>query len=131
MLKGEQIERGVFGRADKIQDREAILQEIREKEKFLETYEPTKLKGEAANKAYAYAKELEGKIKESLQGSGDFYRKYAEQGKDGLAFDRAVEHEMKLMQDKGYKQMVKEYKAIMRRLDPDNPSISNIERFRR
>jgi len=131
MLKGKQIERGVFGRADKIQDKDAILQEIRQKEKFLETYEPKKLRGEAANKAYARAKELEEKISECLQGSKDYFQKYADKGKDGLAFDRAVDHEMRLMKDKKYKQMVKEFRAIMRQLDPDNPTLGNLERFRR
>jgi len=118
----------------KIQDPYLIEKEIKEKEELIRRHGPQKLKGNRANQAYAEARELEKRIQESLQKGKDFKRPYPTSKSSHRAegdFERAVQHEMKVMKDRGLKKDITRWKAILRNLDPDDPTLANIERLRK
>lgn len=114
----------------KIQDEVEFKSEIRKKRELLEKHAPKKLTGERANKALREAKELESELRESLLNSRDYYQSQPKNGST-LDFERAVNEEMRRMKDKAYKNKIIRYKSLMRQLDPEDPTITNIERFRR
>ena len=118
----------------KIQDPYLIEKEIREKRELLKRHAPQKLKGNRANEAYAEAKRLEKRIQESLLRGKDYKQPYPTSKSSSHAdrdFERAVQHEMKFMTDRELKRDITKYKAIMRNLDPDDPTLANIERLRK
>lgn len=114
----------------KIGDEREFLREIQKKKKLISDHAPEKVSGPQANKLYARAKELESKISEYLQPSRQFYMQKPKEG-NSHDFDRAVQHEVKFQTDKRVKAEIMEYRSIMRRLDPSDPTVSNIERLRR
>ena len=60
----------------------------------------------------------------------DYYQRYPKDG-NSYDFDRTVRQQIAFQTDKNIKNAVKEYKNIMRRLDPQDPTISNIELLRK
>lgn len=114
----------------KIQDEVEFKAELNKKKELLKNHEPRKLTGERANKALREAREIESFLKDSMQNNRDFYQP---QPKNGSThdFERAVKEEMRRMTDKGYKEKAMRYKSIMRQLDPSDPTLTNLERFRR
>lgn len=114
----------------KIGDETEFRKEISKKKKLLADHAPEKVTGPAANKLYARAKELEGRLKEYLAPEKQFRMRRPEGG-HSYDFDRAVQHEIRFQTDRKVKAEVLEYRSIMRRLDPSDPTVSNIERLRR
>lgn len=117
-------------RRPKIQDKAEFMGEIAKKKELLKKHEPKKLSGERANKALKEARAIENEIKEGLLSTRDYYMKQPKDG-NSLDFDRAVREEMRRMTDKSFKEKVFKYKSIMRQIDPTDPTVTNIERFRR
>ena len=115
----------------KIQSEAEFVGEISKKKKLLKDHTPRELKGADANKAYSRAQELRDIIVDAMPKSKDYYQKYPTIGDSGLDFDRTVRQQIAFQTDKKVKNAVKEYKNIMRRLDPQDPTISNIELLRK
>lgn len=113
--------------AHKIQDKAEFYANIMQKKKMLEDCTPKKLTGAAGNKALKRAREIEAKLKETMLSS----KEYMQSKNDSYDFNRAVNYQVKLMTDPEYQKMTREYKNIMRQIDPSDPTISNIERLRR
>lgn len=126
MLKADQS-----SRSPKIQDISGFRADIAKKQKLIEDFAPKKVTGKQASKLYARAKELEVKLKDVLLPSKDYFQSYPKGGGSSHDFERAVRRQMQIQTDKQLKNEVLEYKSIMRRLDPDDVGLSNIERFRR
>lgn len=117
-----------------IQDPDAVKGEILKKKAMLERCTPKKFRGQKANRALAHARELEAEIKEAMPSSNDYFRPYPAKGKtfrQERDFDRSVRQQMAFQSDKKLKKKIREYKHIMRRIDPDDPTLTNIERLRR
>jgi len=108
----------------------ALRQEIGDKKKWLQKYDAEKLTGNAANSAYKRVKELKEKIKEKLQPKGKFYQSYPTNQRKEKDFQEVVKHEAALLRDKGYKDMVREYRSLMRQLDPEDMTAPSIESLR-
>lgn len=117
-------------RRPKIQDEAEFMSDIRKKKELLKNHEPQKLTGAKASRALKRAREIESELKDSLLPRKDYYQDYPKAGFNS-DFERAVNEEMRRMRDVGYKQKIFEYKRIMRQLDPSDPTLTNIERFRR
>lgn len=134
MLDGKEIDSGVSGRADKIVDKEGVRREIEKKRKMIERYTPKKLTGEAANRAFKLARELEKRIKDAMPSAKDYFQR-ASRKNDGYSkqqsFEQAVNAQFKFQTDKKLQQDIVQYKALMGQLDPDNHELRNIERLRR
>lgn len=127
MLESDQAQR-----TPKITDVAEFKSEIEKKRKILLNHKPRKLTGQKANKAYAKAKELRKIIQDAMPSRKEYYRQYPK-GSEGTDFDfeRAVRQQIAFQTDKGMQENVRQYKAILRRLDPDDPVISNIELLRK
>jgi hypothetical protein len=108
----------------------AMREELHSKKRWLEKYEAEPLKGDAANKALKRANELKERIKAKMQPKNKFYQFYATNQRKEKDFQEAVSWEAKLLRDKEYKQEVQEYRALMRQIDPSDPTVFNIERLR-
>jgi len=119
---------------DKITDPASFFNDIAKKKKLLREHGAEKLVGAEANRAYAKAKQIEQKIKEAMPTRREYYRPYPSE-KTSMDhegdFERAVNQQIKFQNDPHINQMVREYKHIMRRLDPEDPGVSSIERLRR
>ena len=124
MLKADQT-----SKSPKIQDVGEVMQNIKKKKVVLENHTPKKFRGQTSNKAYARAKDLALKIKNELPGKKDYYMPYPKDD-SSQDFERVVNQQVKFMTDPKIQGMVREYKYLLRRIDPSDPSISNIERLR-
>jgi len=113
----------------KIQDGAEFHGEINKKKKVLEDHKPKKLRGQKANRAYKEADRLKAIIQDHMITRKQQESKYPK-GFDH-DFERAVEQQMKFQTDSELKQSIMRYKNIMRRLDPSDPTITNIELLRR
>jgi len=124
MLKTDQS-----SRRPKIQDVGEVMQNIKKKKALLVDHIPKKFRGPTGNKAYARAKELAAKIKNELPGKKDYYMQYQKEDSN-FDFERVVKQQVRFMTDPKIQGMVREYKHLMRRIDPSDPSIANVERLR-
>jgi hypothetical protein len=111
-------------------DTEAMHHELSRKKAWLQKYTPKKLTGAQANKAYARVKELKEKISEKLLPNKEFHQPYATNQRKERDFQIAVQHEAALLRDRNYKRDVQEYRALLVQLDPEDPTVRNIEALR-
>jgi len=127
MLKADQSQT-----TPKITDVTEFKAEIAKKKKLIKNHAPKKLTGQKASKAYAKAKELKKIIQEAMPSSKEYYRPYPK-GENGHNFDfeRAVKQQMAFQTDPKIQKAVQNFKSIMRRLEPENSEISNIELLRK
>ncbi len=117
----------------KIQDVGSVKAEILKKEQYVLRNSPSKLKGEAANKAYKEAKELEGIIKKNMPKGKSYHQPYPKSGASHLKsqnFEDAVRQQMAFQMNPQIKTAVLKYKNIMARLSGGDPHETNIERLR-
>lgn len=109
-----------------------IKQDISKLKRTLHDGTPHKYTGEQANRAYAYAKKLETWIRANIPDNRTHGTPYPEKKNTAHAdtsFEAAVRREMHWMKHSG--RVISMYRYLMRRIDPDNPDLGNIERFRR
>jgi hypothetical protein len=107
-----------------IQNDDDIKHEIDKRKKTLERLTPKSYKGEQANKAWAWAKKTQKWIHENMPTQKQFRTMY-----DSDDFDREV-----LRQEKWQRhgdRVVDNYRYVMRRLDPSDPTLGDVERLRR
>ena len=95
-------------------------------------HKPRRLRGQKANKAYAEAKRLKKIIQGAMPSRKAYFKPYPKSS-DGHDFDfeRTVAQQVAFQTDPKIKKAVQHYKNIMRRLDPSDPTISNIELLRK
>lgn len=124
MLKADQA-----SRRPKIQDIGEVVQNIKKKKDILENHVPKKLRGQTSNKAFARAKELADKIKEELPTKKDYFMPYPKD-ESSSDFERAVRQQIRFQTDPKIQSMVREYKHLVARIDPSDPTIRDIERLR-
>ena len=118
---------------NKISDRAEIEKQISTKKKLLKDHSPRKLKGQKANRAYEEAKKLADFIREQMPSRKDYFRPYSKASDDHNRqsdFEKAVVQQMAFQKNAKVQQAIIKYKNIMRRLDPSDPTISNIENLR-
>jgi hypothetical protein len=118
---------------NKITDEAEVKNQIRSKKELLNNHVPHKLRGPKANRAYAEAKKLADFIREQMPSRKDYFRPYAKESDDHnrqADFERAVQQQVAFQTNPDVQRAVIRYKAIMRRIDPSDPSISNIEKLR-
>ena len=101
--------------------------ELAKKQKYLREVSPKKLTGTASNKALSRAKKLEKQIREAMPSNEDYFQPESNKNK----FDRAVRQQMAFQTNPDLQAAVNEYKHLVRRLDPSDPTLTNIERLRR
>ncbi len=125
-----------------IGDKAEFQTEIRKKKAELRDFSPRPYKGALANKRYAQAKKLKEIIQKAMPSNRDYFRHYPkEKDKDGNSivpehntkqdFDRAVEQQVFFQTNPKIQQAVRYYKHIMAKIDPNDPSVRNIETLRR
>ena len=113
----------------KITDIGEFVGQIKKKKAVLEDHTPKKLRGQSSNKAYARVKDLALKIKAELPGKKDYFMPYPKD-ESSQDFERVVNQQVKFMTDPKIQGMVREYKHLMSRIDPSDPTIRNIESLR-
>jgi len=131
MLAGGRADRDVAYRNDKIQEPELIRHEIKKRKQFIEDNTPKKLTGVAANKALKRAKEIAAELKEAMPTRKMFDQRYpssSDRASKASDFEKAVQQQMAFQRDQ---KKVEEYRYLMSRLDPENPTVRDIERLRR
>lgn len=126
MLKNDRS--GLYG-SPKISDTAEFMKLIKEKRDILANHTPIKFRGQTSNKAYARAKELAKLIKDKLPSKKDYFMPYPKED-SSFDFERAVKQQVDFQTDQKTQAMVREYKRIMARIDPSDPTIRNIERLR-
>ena len=118
-----------------ITDKALFNSQIAGKKKILKDHTPKKFRSTAdKNSAYARAKELRKLISDAMPSREAYFRPYPGRNKpvnSDFDFERTVRQQMELQKDKNFNAAVSEYKNIMRRLDPSDPTITNIEMLRR
>ena len=113
----------------KITDIAEFVGQIKTKKAVLEKHTPRKLRGQTSNTAFARAKDLAKKIKDEMPGKKDYFMKYPKD-ESSQDFERVVKQQVRFQTDPKIQAMVREYKHIMARIDPSDPTIRNIERLR-
>ena len=124
MLKADQA-----SRKPKIQDVGEVMQNIKRKKTMLENHTPKKFRGQTSNAAWSRAKDLAEKIKKEMPGKKEYYMRYPKE-ESSQDFERVVNQQVRFQTDPKIQSMVREYKHLLRRIDPSDPSIANIERLR-
>ena len=119
---------GLYG-SPKISDIAEFTKQIKTKREILEKHMPKKFKGQTSNKAYARVKELAGLIKKELPSKRSYFMPYPKE-ESSYDFEKAVNQQVKFQTDPKIQSMVKEYKHLMSRIDPNDPTIRSIERLR-
>ena len=115
----------------KIQDRQEFVREhITAKQKILDDHSPKRLRGENANKLLKQAREMADEITEAMPKTNDYYQRYPKGGGSSHDFERAVKQQMAFQTNKVLQKKITAYKNIMARIDPDDPTIRNIEKLR-
>lgn len=130
-------------RHPKITDEVEFLKDVKEKKQLLKDHAPQPFESDGQkNKAYEAAKKLRAFISAQMPSRRDYYQNYPrEVDRYGnpispdhnakMAFDRAVRQQMKFQTHPKILRAVHLYKNIMRRIDPADPTITNIELLRR
>ena len=129
MLKDDRASRN-----PKIQDEVEFRAQIKKRREELETHMPKKFEGEQANKAYALAKKLRAYLQEKMPSKRLYFQKQIKDSDSHSKyqdFETAVQQQMVFQTDPKIQKAVRAYKHIMRRLDPNDPRICNIEMLRR
>ena len=116
-------------RTPKITDVGEFIGQIKTKKEILKNHTPKKFRGQTSNSAYARAKELAAKIKDEMPGKKDYFMRYPKD-ESSQDFERVVNQQVKFQTDPKIQSMVREYKHLMARIDPSDPTIRNIERLR-
>jgi len=124
MLKADQS-----SKKPKIQDVGEVIQNIKKKKNVLENHTPKKFSGQAGNAAWARAKDLAKKIKKEMPGKKEYYMRYPKE-ESSQDFERVVNQQVRFQTDPKIQSMVREFKHLMSRIDPSDPTIRNIERLR-
>ncbi|MHC4604895.1 MAG: hypothetical protein ACYS6W_16390 [Planctomycetota bacterium] len=118
---------------NKITDEVEFLKDVEANKQTLRDFSPKRLRGAKQNRAFKEAKELAAFIKDQMPGTQSYYQRYPK-GSDGHSrhsdFERTVQQQVKFQTDKKIQRAVTRYKNIMRRLDPDDPTITNVEALR-
>ena len=132
MLTGKEIDKGVFGYTKALQDPAQIQGEINKKKGMIDRLSPHKLSGVKANTALKRAKELKEEIQKYMPSQKAYFQplpssKTPEHRRSD--FEATVKQQM-VFQSSHVQQMVSEYRNIMQRLDPQNPSVRNMELLR-
>lgn len=133
MLDGKELDSGVYGRKDLIQDPDHIRREIDKRKRLIATHSPQKLTGNAANTAYKRAKELKEEITKNMPSEKDYFQPYPNSKTPthrGIDFEKTVKMQMEFQKPE-MQQKVREFKYLMSRLEPENPNVRNIEMLRR
>lgn len=118
----------------KITDRAAVEAEIKKKRKLVETHAPKKYRGANANKMLAKARKLEKIIQDAMPKQKDYFQSNASQKDSHLkrkGFEDTVNQQIAFQTDPKVQRAVRGFKHIMRRIDPQDPTIANIEMLRR
>jgi len=118
----------------KITDVNEVKTEIQKKKDLLKAHVPKKLRGQKANKAFARAKELKEYIQKHMPDRKSYFQPYAKDSdshKRQADFERTVKQQMEFQKNPEIQKAIIQYKNIMRRIDPQDPSISNIEALRK
>ncbi len=126
-------DRRLFPKNPKIQDEVAFRADILKKTQWLERMSPTKLRGEASNKAYREMKELERVLKEAMPTQRQCHRRAAGQKDSHLQyrnFEDAVARQIRFQTDPKLTEAAYRYKWLAARVDPSDPTLRNIERLR-
>jgi len=130
-------------RQPKITDETEFVKDIKRKEKLLTDHSPRPFKSKVnENKAYEWTKRAEKWLSEQMPTSRDYYQSYPKEmdrygnpippdHNQKQAFERAVTQQMRFQSNKKVQGVVQAYKHIMRRLEPSNPEVTNIEALRR
>jgi septal ring factor EnvC (AmiA/AmiB activator) len=130
LLKRSENPKDHVGRA--IQDPAELHKEIAKHKKLLEDHVPAKFRGENANRKLKEARKLAEEIKAAMPRSKDYFNRYPK-GSDGHSrhadFERSVQQQMAFQHPDMQKKILR-YKSIMRRIDPQDPTITNIEALR-
>jgi hypothetical protein len=116
-----------------IVNRAEVMKEISKKEKFLAEFTPKKVSGKSANKLFSEAKKIEQEIKEAMPKQKKYFQRYAKDSdshKKTLDFEQAVKQQMEFQTNRALQAKIHKYKSIMARLDPQDPTVRNIERLR-
>jgi uncharacterized membrane-anchored protein YjiN (DUF445 family) len=117
----------------KITNPTEVRSEIIKKQQYIERNSPSTFRGEAANRAYKEAKELEKLIKNNMPKSSEFYQQYPKGTDSHLKaqkFEEAVRKQVKFQSDPAIQKAVLRYKYLMSRLSGGDPATRNIERLR-
>ena len=133
MLEGKELDTGVYGRKDLIQDPDHIKREIDKRKRLIANHSPQKLTGNAANTAFKRAKELKEEITKNMPSEKDYFQPYPNSKTSthrGSDFEKTVRMQMEFQKPE-MQQKVREFKYLMGRLDPSNPNVRNIEMLRR
>lgn len=113
----------------KIQDPDEFKANIATKQKELDDHSPKKLRGQNANRMLEKARALETRIRDEMPTSREYFQQPPKTGST-FDFEKAVEQQMAFMRNTGLQRDITAYKNIMRRIDPSDPTLTNIERLR-
>jgi len=114
----------------KIQDRNEFIGEINKKKKVLKDHTPKPFRGRKKNEAYTRAKKLKKFIQSAMPSKKAYYQPYPKDG-SSYDFEAVVKQQMDFQTNKKTQDAVQEYKHLMRRIDPQDPTITNIELLRK
>ena len=115
---------------DHIQTPAEIKKEIAKRKEHLQQFSPQPFKGREADKAWAYVKKANKFMDEHRLTKNELFQKYPKKDETSTDFENAVKKQMAWQLGIGQK-VERNVKHIMRRLDPQDPTVTNLERLRR
>jgi len=116
-------------RSPKIQDEAEFNVELDRKRKILENHTPKPFRGKNKDKAAKRVKELDSFIQDHMPKSRDYFQKQPTGCSND--FERTVEQQIAFQTNPKIQKAVAERKFLIARLEPNDPSLRNIERLRK
>lgn len=130
--QGDDAESYLSPRQAKSIDTEAIESRIRRKEKALEAMSPKPLTGVEKNRALSEMRQHEEWLRKKMLSTYDMgaFPSATDQLKNARYMEACKKSETQEVGNREFQERAQRYKELARRMDPDNPELSNIERFR-
>jgi len=116
-------------RSPKIQDVAEFNMELDKKRKILEDHTPKPFRGKNKDKAAKRIRELDSFIQEHMPKSRDYYQQQPKGCNND--FERTVNQQIAFQTNPKIQKAVAERKHLVARLEPQDPTLRNIERLRR
>ena len=116
-------------RSPKIQDVAEFNVELDRKRKILANHTPKPFRGKNKDKAAKRIKELDSFIQVHMPKARDYYRKQPTGCNND--FERTVNQQIAFQTNPKIQKAVAERKNLIARLEPQDPTLRNIERLRR
>jgi hypothetical protein len=126
----QHLERMLEKSGGKISDKKEFMADLNRRKKILEEGTPRKATGREADRLYNKAKKLREELRQKLVPQNKHFLHYPKEDKR-RDLEVSVSAKVKEMTDRKLQDNIRKYKDIMRRVDPSDPTVTDIDFLRK